>query len=112
MARSRLARLALRRALYGAAGKNHHVALTAVLLRAGANPNDRESLYHAVESGDPTCAALLLDAGAAIEGTNALHHALDFDPLAPLLLLLARGADANVRLNGDRPIHHAIRRGR
>jgi len=86
--------------------------MTRALLDAGATPNDGESLYHAVESADPTCARLLLDAGAEIEGTNALFRALDFAPLAPLALLLSRGADPNTRLNGHAPLHHAIRRGR
>jgi len=99
-------------ALYGAAGKQHHEGMTRALLDAGANPNDGESLYHAVESADPTCARRLLDAGAAIEGTNALFHALDFEPLTPVELLLFRGADPNARLRGTRPIHHAIWRGR
>ena len=36
-------------ALYGAAGKLHHDAMTRALLDAGATPNDGESLYHAVE---------------------------------------------------------------
>jgi len=99
-------------ALYGAAGKQHHEGMTRALLGAGANPNDGESLYHAVESADPICARLLLDAGAAIEGSNALFRALDFAPLAPLGLLLSRGADPNTPLNGTPPIHHAIWRGR
>ncbi|HJU39433.1 MAG TPA: hypothetical protein VJ724_07645, partial [Tahibacter sp.] len=46
--------------LYGAAGRNHDAALARTLLDAGADPNDNESLYHAVESPDPACAQLLL----------------------------------------------------
>jgi hypothetical protein len=37
-------------ALYGAAGKNHDIELTKILLEAGANPNDGESLYHSLET--------------------------------------------------------------
>ncbi|WP_027818963.1 ankyrin repeat domain-containing protein [Paraburkholderia bannensis] len=80
-------------ALYGAAGVNRDPALTAMLLAAGANPNDGESLYHSLEN--PACTRLLLDAGAHVSGTNALRRALDMvDPTA-LELLLAHGGDPN-----------------
>src|SRR6185295_61792 len=82
-------------ALYGAAGKHHDVVLTQMLLEAGANPNDGESLYHAMETTDPACARLLLEAGATVEGSNALHHVLDWDGLHMLRLLLAYTKDAN-----------------
>src|SRR5262249_8922488 len=49
-------------ALYGAAGKNHDAELTKVLLDAGADPNDGESLYHAVDS--LACTRVLLENGA------------------------------------------------
>src|SRR3954447_13486088 len=64
-------------ALYGAAGVAHEPRMTALLLEAGADPNDDESVYHATETGDDTCLRLLLDAGARVEGTNALAHCLD-----------------------------------
>lgn len=80
-------------ALYGAAGKWRDPALTALLLAAGADPDDGESLYHALES--PTCTQALLAAGARIHGTNAIYRALDLDDAAPLRLLLAHGADPN-----------------
>src|SRR5262249_44992820 len=35
--------------LYGAAGQNHDAELTRLLLAAGAEPNDGDSLYHAVD---------------------------------------------------------------
>jgi hypothetical protein len=62
-------------ALYGAAGGTHHADMTALLLNAGANPNDNESLYHSVESRDCTCTRLLLDAGVRVAGTNAIKAA-------------------------------------
>jgi hypothetical protein len=83
-------------ALYGAAGKNHDLELTKILLDAGADPNDGESLYHSLETF--TCTRVLLEHGARIAGSNALYHALDFDNLAALELLLQHGADPNERL--------------
>lgn len=59
-----------------------------LLLRAGADRNDGESLYHALEVPDTTILSLLLQAGARVEGTNALYHALDFDNLEALQMLL------------------------
>jgi hypothetical protein len=100
-------------ALYGAAGKNHDAELTGMLLAAGANPNDGESLYHSVESLDPTCMTLLLEAGAVVEGTNALHHALDYDRLDQFRQLLARTKDADdVKSPLGPPLLWAIRRRR
>ena len=82
-------------ALYGAAGANHDPWLTALLLDAGADPNDGESLYHSLENVD--CTRLLLQRGARVAGSNALYHALDLSDPAPLDLLLAHGGDANER---------------
>lgn len=95
-------------ALYGAAGKSHHIVMTQLLLDAGANPNDNESLYHSVESPDPTCTHLLLAAGARVVGTNAIGRVLDYDKLDLLKLLLQSGGDST-----EQPwIHSAITRGR
>ena len=99
-------------ALYGAAGRNHDVAITQRLLAAGADPNDHESLYHATESDDPTLVRLLLEAGARVTGSNALFRALDYERLDPLRLLLASGGDPNEAGPGGRPLLHAIRRRR
>jgi ankyrin repeat protein len=100
-------------ALYGAAGHTHDPALTRMLLDAGADPNDRESLYHSMDSPDLACTQQLLEAGATVSGTNALFHALDHDNIARLELLLAHGGDPNEVSDGlGRPLHHAIRRGR
>jgi Ankyrin repeats (3 copies) len=86
-------------ALYGAAGKNHDLELTKILLEAGADPNDGESLYHSLETF--TCTRLLLEHGARVAGTNALYRALDFGNLAALELLLEQGADPNEPLGSS-----------
>ena len=99
-------------ALYGAAGRNHDAPLTRLLLAAGAEPNDNESLYHAVEADDDTCARLLLEAGARVSGCNALYRSLDFERPSTLRLLLAHGGDANERAPLGSPLLHAIRRRR
>lgn len=80
-------------ALYGAAGQNHDPLLTQLLLEAGANPNDGESLYHALDSRE--CTLLLLEAGARVTGSNAMYRVLDLDDVEVLNLLLAHGGDPN-----------------
>ncbi|RQO79968.1 ankyrin repeat domain-containing protein [Acidovorax sp. FJL06] len=103
-------------ALYGAAGQNRHAGMARLLLAAGADPNDGESLYHALESLE--CTRLLLAAGARVPGTNALYRVLDMDDLPALQLLLAHGADANEQPaggaapGGAAPLLWAIRRRR
>jgi hypothetical protein len=80
-------------ALYGTAGANHDPELTKLLLDAGADPNDGESLYHSLEN--LACTRLLLEHGARIAETNALYRVLDLDNLAALALLLQHGGDPN-----------------
>lgn len=106
-------------ALFGAAGKNHHAGMTRILLKAGASPDDNESLYHSVESSDLTCTRLLLDAGATVDGTNALLRLLDYDRIDGLKMLLEHGGNPGMRSTSisptgalSFPLFHAIRRGR
>jgi hypothetical protein len=80
-------------ALYGAAGVNRDPVLTEMLLNAGADPNDGESLYHSLENAD--CTQVLLRHGARVAGTNALRRALDMSEPAVLELLLSHGGDPN-----------------
>ncbi|HEY5793950.1 MAG TPA: hypothetical protein VIU82_02965 [Bosea sp. (in: a-proteobacteria)] len=94
--------------LYGAAGRTHHAGMTKLLLDAGANPDDNESVYHAVESEDLTCLRLLLAAGARVSGTNAVARALDYNRPGALELLLAQDGIAPER----HWLHHALLRGR
>ncbi|MBE1162873.1 ankyrin repeat domain-containing protein [Dyella acidiphila] len=99
-------------ALYGAAGRNHDVDIARMLLQAGANPNDGESLYHATEDADTTLVAMLLQAGARVSGCNALFRALDGELPDTLRLLLAHGGDANEAGPHGAPLLHAIHRRR
>jgi ankyrin repeat protein len=95
-------------ALYGAAGVIHDPELTRVLLEAGANSDDNESLYHSVESPSTECLELLLEHGATVNGTNALPHALDYEEIEHVRLLLEAGDDPNEGAY----MAHAVRRGR
>ena len=79
--------------LYGAAGSNHDPVLTKLLLEAGADPNDGESLYHSLEN--PACTRLLLERGARIAGSNAIYRSIDLDDDSALRLLLQHGGDPN-----------------
>ena len=79
--------------LYGAAGANHDLALTRLLLDAGADPNDGESLYHSLES--PACTRLLLEHGARIAESNAIYRSIDLEDDTALKLLLEHGGDPN-----------------
>ncbi len=55
--------------LYGAAGVAHDPDATRLLLERGANPNDHESVYHAVEADDTTCLQ-----PAAVRGGDRARH--------------------------------------
>jgi ankyrin repeat protein len=99
-------------ALYGAAGKNHDVESTKLLLAAGADGNDGESLYHSCDDPDPAlpCTRALLEAGTRVEGSNALAKILDIDNLAGLKMLLSYAKHGDPDLG--RILHWAIYRGR
>jgi ankyrin repeat protein len=103
-------------ALYGAAGRNHHPEMTKLLLEAGADPNDGESLYHSLEN--LVCTRQLLEHGARVTGSNALYRSLDLADAAPLELLLQHGGDPNEPANFPplnelgSPLLRAIRRRR
>jgi hypothetical protein len=99
-------------ALYGSVHRNRP-SLTELLLEAGADPNDGESLYHATEHRDARCLRALLAHGAATTGSVALHHALDYPDPEPVRLLLEAGADPEERVvRGETALQHAARRGR
>jgi ankyrin repeat protein len=78
-------------ALHGAAGLAHEPRMTALLLEAGADPDDGRSLRSAAGDADPACLELLLDAGATLERSMALAHAAQRGRLATARVLLERG---------------------
>ncbi len=99
--------------LYAAAGLLGNTELTQVLLEAGADPNDEESLYHATEHQDLACLRLLLEHGARVPGSNALKHMLDREAPDGVRLLLDFGADPNeANPQGETALHWAVRRSR
>ena len=81
-------------ALYGAAGVVHDPELTRVLLEAGANPDDGESLYHATEAERPGVPARADRARRDARSRSCLAHALDDERPEHVRLLLDAGADA------------------
>ncbi|MEO8596890.1 MAG: ankyrin repeat domain-containing protein [Candidatus Solibacter sp.] len=99
--------------LYAASGVNNNPALTQLLLEAGANPNDGESLYHSTEHPGLVCCRLLLQYGARVPGSNALKHMLDRNDNEGLRLLLGAGGDPNeLNPKGETALHWAVWRGR
>ena len=99
--------------LYAATGLNNNPGLGQVLIEAGANPNDTESLYHSTEHPDLACVKLLLQHGASPAGKNALKHILDWESVEGLQLLLAAGANSNeMNERCETALHWAVWRGR
>ncbi len=99
--------------LYAVSGLLGNADMTEILLEAGADPDDGESLYHSTEHADLACLKLLLDHGAQVAGSNALKHMLDREDGEGVSLLLAAGSDPNeVSAEGDTALHWAVRRTR
>ena len=94
-------------ALYGAAGVKHDPELTRVLLEAGADPDDGESLYHAAYAESADCVRVLLEHGASVVGTNAVAAAIDGDHVEHVRLMLEADGDPN----DGALVVHAVRRG-
>jgi ankyrin repeat protein len=99
--------------LYAATGLNNNPELALLLLEAGANPNDGESLYHSTEHADQECTKLLLKYGADALRSNALNHMLDREDPAGVQLLLDAGVNlADLNHRGETALHWAIYRRR
>jgi ankyrin repeat protein len=102
-------------ALYGAAGVANDPALTRLLLEAGADVNDGESLYHAAEFRDHRCLELLLQHKPTPAPVSyCLLHKMDQEDVAGVRLFLKYGADPNFvkPQEGLRPLGWALLRGR
>ncbi len=96
--------------LYGATGVNDCPELAEMLLAAGADPNDGESLYHSTELPTPDCMKILLRYGADVTAkNNAVAHLLDREAPDWLPLMLGTARDP-AQIPPVFP--HALRRGR
>jgi ankyrin repeat protein len=102
--------------IFGAAGVANNAELTRLLLDHGADANETltepnavgESLYHAIEFSDLSCARLLLEAGTLPRVVSyCLRRALDFPEPAKVELLLDYGA-----VPGSALLRAAVFRGR
>jgi ankyrin repeat protein len=89
----RPSRSGYRSALFGAAGVADNPAVTSLLLRYGANPNDDESLYHAAQHTDRACLRVLLGHGATVAGTNAFAAAIAPGNAEGVRLMIESGGD-------------------
>ncbi len=112
-------------ALYAVTGARSVLPIARLLLEAGANPTDGESVFHAAEHFHEDALELLLAAGADLNfvgdwGNTALYFLLRWwdverEPRVAqgLAWLLAHGADPDVRCAEEREtsLHVAARRG-
>jgi ankyrin repeat protein len=112
-------------ALYGASGETGHIGIVKLLLEAGANPNDGESIYHSAQFNRREILELLLRHGGDISRkdehwTNTPiyflcgHRQTDHNYQSAVLgveWLLENGADPDVRCynQGEVALHAASR---
>jgi ankyrin repeat protein len=111
-------------ALYAVTGFNHAPRIVRLLLEAGANPTDGESLHHAAEQFHEEALALLHEYGADVNatgewGNTPLYFLLRYHDVASapkvrrgIEWLLEHGADPNVPCGTEREtaLHVAARR--
>jgi ankyrin repeat protein len=112
-------------ALYAVTGVHNVPRIARMLLEAGANPTDGESVFHAAEKYHVEALELLLEYGVELNetgewGNSPLHFLLNWWDIETnerveqgLTWLLDHGADANVRSGREREtaLHAAARRG-
>jgi ankyrin repeat protein len=112
-------------ALYGVTGQRSVIPIAKLLLGAGANPTDGESLHHAAENNFRDVLELLVAHGADLDATGAwgntplyfLTRWYNFDRYerarGGFEWLLAHGADPNVRCGPkhETALHAAVWRG-
>ena len=111
--------------MYAVTGVRSVLPIARLLLDAGANPNDGESVFHAAEAFHEDALDLLLRAGVDLNfvgdwGNTALYfllrwHDMEREPRTKqgMLWLLSHGADPNVICAAEREtsLHVAVRRG-
>ncbi|MGH7214466.1 MAG: ankyrin repeat domain-containing protein [Tepidisphaeraceae bacterium] len=106
------------RCLYGAAGVANCAPLAQILLDAGADVNDDESLYHASEFADNAALRVLLRAKPRPDWVSYnMCHKMDMEDPAGLKLFIDHDGDANFLIdrglfNSYCPLHFAVFRRR
>lgn len=98
--------------LYACIHVSDNLSLAERLLEAGADPNDDQSLYHAVERFDTAALDLLHRFGLKPELLSyCMLHQIDLGYLVGVRWFLDHGADPNVKHpNGMSALHWAIMR--
>ena len=99
-------------ALYGCV-ENNSVPAARVLVDAGANPNDNESLYHACEKFNLELLDTVAENGLDPEAVSyCIKHAMDMTWTEAILWFLDQGADPNAIHPSDREmsLHWAVKR--
>ena len=99
-------------ALYGCVDANCDRAAT-VMLEAGADPNDGESLYHACEKGNLAMLQTLGDHGLNEKDISyCIKHAMDFRWSEGIEWFLSMGADPNAvhPSANETSLHWAVKR--
>ena len=111
--------------LYAVTGQRSVLPIARLLLEAGADPTDGESVFHAAEHFHEEALELLLEYGVQLDhvgewGNTALYFLLRWHDVAReptvgqgVRWLLEHGADPNVRSGADAEsaLHVAVRRG-
>lgn len=111
-------------ALWAATAESNHPALARILLEAGANPNDCESVYHCAERFYVECLDLLLSFGAPVNLEDSTYRSTPLwhtvhgsqhcqnpngDYPAVLEALIASGAKLPDRLYGSDIVRAVLR---
>lgn len=99
-------------ALYGCV-ENNCVPAARVLVDAGANPNDNESLYHACEKFNLDLLDVVAANGLDAEGISyCIKHAMDMTWTDGILWFLHQGADPNAvhPADNETSLHWAVKR--
>ncbi len=84
------------------------------LIDAGGDASDQSYLTTVVVKNSTACAKILLEQGLSAQGNDTsgltyVHHAAKNNNAGLMDLLLKNGADADAVVNGDTPLHLAVR---